>query len=72
MNASKVLNGVISKKFKRITQNEIVFLEMQILNALEFNVNHILPFDFCEAYMSIGIVFEGDVFTKDSHLSDSP
>lgn len=36
---------------------------MQILNALEFNVAHVLPYDFCETYMAIGIVFEGDTFS---------
>lgn len=46
---------------------------MQILNALEFSVAHVLPFDFCETYMSIGIVFEGDEFSKDNQRNgDSP
>lgn len=60
MNASEILKGSISKKFKKITQCEIVNLEQQILNALQFDVNHVLPFDFCETLMSIGIMFDGD------------
>jgi hypothetical protein len=60
VNSSKILNGIISKKFKKVASDEFIFLEMQILNALEFNMTPILPYDFLEALMSIGILFDDD------------
>ena len=38
--------------------------EMKVLNHIQWKLNEYTPFDFAEAYMAAGVVFEGDVFEE--------
>lgn len=46
-----------------LTINGLKTLEEEILTKLEWNINELTSFDFLEAYLGLGTVIEGDLFT---------